>query len=340
MSSLYAESYLCLLREHPKTGALIQGSGLTDSDPKSSSQKNSLMSYDEILGNSFVFILAGHETTANTIHYSMLYLALNPAAQRHLQQDLDKQLGIKPIVEWDYEHDLPKLFSGMTAAVMNEELRLLPPVISIPKSCTATTDQTLTMNGRKVIVPAGTYINVQTVAAHRNPKYWPTSHRAASESVEDDLNAFKPERWLQKTDSSTATQSNGGPTDEEYGGSSGEDVSSALFHPEKGAYLPFSEGARSCLGRRFAQIEVLAVLAVLFKEWSVELAVDEFATQAEVDAMPVGGAERAKVWSKAADRAHHLLRHGMMTLITIQMRNGHVPLRLVRRGKERFMFDA
>lgn len=304
---------------------------------KSSVQNGSMMSYDEVLGNSFVFILAGHETTANTIHHSMLYLALNRQSQRNLQQDLDKQLGDKPVDEWDYEHDLTKLFSSMTAAVMNEELRLLPPVLSIPKRCTLNADQVLDYDGRKAIIPAGTHISLQTVAAHRNPKHWPTYARSANESVGDDLNTFKPERWLQKAGPSQQQDVTASGQEEDYGGPSGEDVSAALFRPERGAYLPFSEGARSCLGRRFAQIEVLAVLAVMFKEYSVELAVDQWATQAEIDAMPEGGPEREAVWQKAAERAHHLMRHGMMTMITIQMRNGHVPLRLVKRGKENFV---
>jgi cytochrome P450 len=46
----------------------------------------------EILGNSFVLFLAGHETAANTIHFSMLFLAMNPEFQRKLQGKLYRQL--------------------------------------------------------------------------------------------------------------------------------------------------------------------------------------------------------------------------------------------------------
>lgn len=82
----------------------------------------------------FVMILAGHETAgesarytrgvdvltisaANTIHYALLFLALQTKSQRHLQADLDKDgLTEKPIEDWDYEHDVPKLFGGMTVS--------------------------------------------------------------------------------------------------------------------------------------------------------------------------------------------------------------------------------
>lgn len=87
-----------------------------------------LLTDDEILGNAFVFILAGHETAANTIHFSILFLAMHWSSQKHLQDDLDAILGEKPVAEWDYDNDMPKLFGSMCGAVMNEELRLVPPV--------------------------------------------------------------------------------------------------------------------------------------------------------------------------------------------------------------------
>jgi len=84
------------------------------------------LSDSEILGNAFVFILAGHETAANTIHYSLLYLAMNPSSQRHLQKDLETQgFTSKNPEDWDYDHDLPKLFGGMAVST-TPLIRLLP----------------------------------------------------------------------------------------------------------------------------------------------------------------------------------------------------------------------
>ncbi|KAK4943230.1 hypothetical protein LTR66_014625, partial [Elasticomyces elasticus] len=97
-------------------GALVKGAGITsdalktDSDAeRGRSASKQLLTDEEILGNAFVFILAGHETAANTIHFSLLFLAMNPATQRHLQRDIDDIFGDKPISEWDYERDVPKL---------------------------------------------------------------------------------------------------------------------------------------------------------------------------------------------------------------------------------------
>ena len=156
-----------------------------------------------------------------------------------------------------------------------------------------------------------------------------------------DLEQFKPERWLNTKASSKTQGLLGEKTEdttegEDFGGPQGRDTSSALFRPPKGAYIPFSEGARSCLGRRFAQVEIVAVIALILRHYSVELAVDAYANDEEIASMPAGGFERQQVWQKAADRAHDLLKNGMESLITIQLRKGNVPVRFVPKGKERF----
>ena len=48
---------------------------------------------DEILGNAFIMLVAGHETTANAMHFTLLQLAAHPAAQRQLQKDVDAIFG-------------------------------------------------------------------------------------------------------------------------------------------------------------------------------------------------------------------------------------------------------
>ena len=311
----------------------------------------------EVLGNMFVFILAGHETAANSIHFSMLYLAMDPKSQREMQKDIDNIFQGRPPSEWDYDRDLPQLFGGMVGAVLNEELRLVPPVIGIPKSTKGVPDQQLTVGGKPCTVPGDIYITLATAAAHRNPQYWPsgkptypggkTAHPISN--LDNDLQEFRPQRWLvsETSESQDATGTNGHtkeemPTEKVAGGDLGinesADTSDKLYKPMKGAYLPFSEGYRSCLGRRFAQVEVLAALAVIFQNYSVELAVDTYAADEEVLKMDVN--DRAEVWQKAAEDARELMLNGLGVIISLQMRAGHVKLRLVSRGKEQFPDDV
>ena len=322
-------------------GALVKGAGMTtetlnangDPEKAKSSTSGHLLTEDEILGNAFVFILAGHETAANTIHFSILYLAMHWASQKRLQEDLDTILGDKPVSDWDYDTDMPKLFGSMAGATMNETLRLIPPVTGIPKSTPRDQPQGLHLKDQNVTVPGGCMVTLNTAALHRNPKYWP-------HTSEEDLLDFRPERWLLDTSKANSNTDANAYADEEGldfdGPDKRPDTAASLYRPEKGAYVPFSDGYRSCLGRRFAQVEILAVLAVIFKTWSVELDVSEFMSDDEV--ATASEEQKREAWTKADARARYLLRHGMMTIITIQMRKEKVPMRFVKRGNERFKF--
>ena len=308
------------------------------------------MSDEEILANAFVFILAGHETTANSLHFALLLLAMNPSSQELLQQDLDNILGHRPMDEWSYEHDMRKLANGMAGAVMNETLRLIPSAVDIFKT-TRSQPQPLTVDGRRYAVPPNTIVNLHAVAAHRHPKYWPT------DGSPDDINQFRPARWLidpSKPSSSLDQESHDSSTDSTANEEHYEDIElpsgpattgsqnnatseAILFRPTRGAYIPFSDGARACLGRRFALVEILAVLAAICRTYSVELSVSEVGLADEdVDRMPKGSSQRREAWNKARSRAEHLLKDGMGSIITLQMRDGKVPFRVVRRGEERF----
>jgi len=314
-------------------GALVKGAGITaeslNSEEKNSASNGQLLSDDEILGNAFVFILAGHETAANTVHFAILYLAMHMSSQRRLQEELDAIVGDKPISEWDYDVEMPKLFGSMCGAVMNEVLRLIPPVVGIPKCTPKGQPQGLNINGQHVTVPGGCFVEIEASAVHRNDKYWPGG----------DLDEFMPERW-----SLNSSKQNGHANEDVYGEAGLEfdgpdkraDTAASLFRPQKGQYVPFSEGFRSCLGRRFAQVEILAVLAVIFREWTVELDVGAYMSDEEF----ANASEEAKraAWGKADAKARDLLKNGMMTIITIQMRGEKVPFRFVRRGTERFDF--
>lgn len=358
-------------------GALVKGAGITAAS--SERQTKQILTDGEILGNAFVFILAGHETAANSIHFAILYLALKISSQRRLQADLDSIFEGRPTSKWDYERDLPKLFGGMAGAILAEELRLLAPVTNIPKCTLKNTPQSIMINGKKCTVPQDVLINLSTNSVHRNPKFWPAGppsdplHPVHPRSnTDNDLEEFRPERWFVDESNNplppTAVGVNGhanghakganGHADpkaakihttnlatiaitpsaetDDLGVNTAADTAQNLYRPARGAYIPFSEGYRACIGRRFAQVEVLAVLAVLFSQYSVELAVDAWASDEEVEKM--GEAERGEVWGKARESTMEKLRTGLESVITLQMRRGVVPLRWVKRGSERFDF--
>ena len=152
----------------------------------------------------------------------------------------------------------------------------------------------------------------------------------------EDLSDFRPERWLvEDTDQKPRDQSENAKHDVE-GPDTRADTADELFRPVKGSYIPFSDGFRSCLGRRFAQVEILAVLAVIFKNYSVELDVSQHLP--DKDFVTAAQAVKEAAWHKSKDRARELLDHHMMTIITIMLRKEKPGLRFVKRGNERFPF--
>lgn len=311
----------------------------------------------EVMGNLFVFMLAGHETSANSIHFSLLLLAIHPEVQQKVQKELDEIFQGRPVSEWDYDRDLPLLSGGMLGAVLNEELRLIAPVITVPKSVSSKS-QRLTINKKEANIPANIMVRLCVHSVHRNPKFWPHSPPKDPQkpyfppgNPDNDLEEFKPERWLKNySNNSNNSNSNdekeeeeeeepkttdkGGPRSCTPSPNASSASSSPLYTPPKGAYIPFSDGHRACLGRRFAQVEILAALAVVQSRHSVELAVDEWAADEAVERMSARA--KGEVWARARARADSTWQNKMASVITLQLRGARVPLRVVRRGEERF----
>ncbi|KZV81717.1 cytochrome P450 [Exidia glandulosa HHB12029] len=160
-------------------------SGLLDASTDPADPLLSL-SQEELLGNVFIFLMAGHETTANTLAFAMALLALCQDEQEALFQDVQAVLQRAGSAVPRYE-DINSF--KYTAAVVNETLRLFPPAMGIPKvaaeACTITVGGVGKGEARTSIsVPAGTYITMDVNGLHRNPRYW------------RDPEAFRPARFL------------------------------------------------------------------------------------------------------------------------------------------------
>lgn len=296
------------------------------------------MTDEMIKGNAFIIIVAGHETTANTLHFTLCELANNPAAQRALQADVDRLFGRDSDPStWNYEKDINALCASNVAACMNEALRLIPSVVDIPKHVSPGQEQAIILDGDKHVLPENTMIILNTVGVHRNSKYWPTKQKSGASGGLNDLDEFLPERWYRPSLTKAAEAQEDEET-EDFGGFKGRDTSEQLYRPVRGSFIPFSDGARSCLGRRIAQVEMLAALAVLFQKYSIELAVDEWASDEEVAGMTLE--ERKEVYEKARTKSRETIRQAT-SILTLKLHGKlKVPVRLVRRGEERFVSEV
>lgn len=72
---------------------------------------------DELYGNLYVFNLAGFETTANALTYTMPFLARNPEIQAWVGEEIDKVIQTGSKQEWTYENAFPSLVRSLAVMV-------------------------------------------------------------------------------------------------------------------------------------------------------------------------------------------------------------------------------
>ena len=128
------------------TGRTEDGSPLTD---------------EEIGAEIAAFLVAGHETMANTLSWSLALLSAFPAARARLEAEVDSVLGGREPTADDFAR-LP-----WTLAVISESLRLYPPAWTIGRNAIADDD----IAGVKV--PAGSLVAISPYLIHRHPEFWP-----------------------------------------------------------------------------------------------------------------------------------------------------------------------
>ena len=72
-------------------------------------QKSKGLTVDEIFGNVFVINFAGHDTTANTLAFSMLLLAAYPEVQDWVGEEVNAITANDQSETWDYTQVFPEL---------------------------------------------------------------------------------------------------------------------------------------------------------------------------------------------------------------------------------------
>jgi cytochrome P450 len=128
-------------------------------------------------------------------------------------------------------------------------------VVYIPK-WTGHSSAEIDYDGKTIALPPETKINLGSYAMHYKHEYWGP-----------DVREFVPERWDAKNEDSYLAQN------KNMEGLTVAGLEYDTVHkPVRGAYLPFSDGHRSCIGKKFAQTEFVAVITLLFSEFEVSLA--------------------------------------------------------------------
>lgn len=110
-------------------------------------------------------------------------------------------------------------------------------------------------------------------ALHSHPKYWGPN----------------PLAWNPKQHISVSTDKGTDPFEAE-----------ALASDTSEHFMPWAWGQRVCPGKRFSQVELVAVLAVLFRDWRVEIVPEGQETPEQA---------QARVWASSlkVDHEGHML---------------------------------
>ncbi|KAK3946268.1 cytochrome P450 [Diplogelasinospora grovesii] len=241
----------------------------------------------EVLGNLFIYLLAGFETTANAISYGLACLALHPEVQERTIQEVDAVCAAassseeEPLSYGEHFDKLQYLYG-----FMYEVFRLYPGVTLItkvalkPQTITTTTTSTHTL-------PAGTRVYLSSPGVHYHPRYWgPDPYK------------LDPTRWIDNSWTYNTSPPAGGasPSSTESIISNADNTGGSNFtaadktRQMRGTLLTFSDGARSCLGRKFAQAEYVAFFAALLRDYRVHLAegVDRETVKRDLDCKSAG----------------------------------------------------
>ncbi len=118
------------------------------------------------------FLVAGHETTALTLTWTLWLLGTNPQIQHDLALALEAELGDGPVT--------PETVADIELldAVLDESMRLLPAVWAFGRQAV----EDVEIAGRTL--PEGSQIMMSQWVVQRDPELW------------DDPETFDPDRWL------------------------------------------------------------------------------------------------------------------------------------------------
>ncbi|CAH7669604.1 cytochrome P450 monooxygenase, partial [Phakopsora pachyrhizi] len=203
------------------------------------------MDDDEVVGQMTTFLFAGHETSASALTWQLWMLAKHPKVQNKLREELFDAIRHRdaPAETEGVPLSMDELLSlTYLDAFVREVMRLYPPVWSTIR--VASHDDQIPLSN-PVRTKTGELVDCLNISAGQAITIPIYAFNRSREVFGESCLAFDPERWLQENKRS-----------------SGIGVWAGL--------LSFLAGPRSCIGYRFALIEMKAILLVLLTKFKFE----------------------------------------------------------------------
>jgi cytochrome P450 len=143
-------------REDPTRDAPLVQALIAATDPETGQH----LSDEDISNDLLIFMLAGHDTTATALTYSLWILGHHPQIQARVAEEA-AAIGDRELTP----DDVPRL--GYTVQVLHESLRLCPPAAGVGRLAT----RDIAVDGYRV--EAGSLIAVGIYGLHHDPAIWP-----------------------------------------------------------------------------------------------------------------------------------------------------------------------
>lgn len=172
----------------------------------------------QLRDETLTMFLAGHETTANSLIWTLSLLSSHPEVRRRLEAEVDSVLEGRVPASADVRA-LP-----YTEKVIKESMRLFPPAWTVARRSVEDTE----IGGYPV--PRGSFVILSPYLMHRHPELW-----------ENPL-GFDPDRW----------------------------DTEAVKNLPRFAYFPFGGGPRLCIGKPFAMMEAVLILAMITQRYRLD----------------------------------------------------------------------
>lgn len=197
------------------------------------------MEKNELVAEALTQLIAGSDTTSNTLTHMLHLLLLHPKAHETLLKELKTVLPDRDTIPlYETVKGLPYL-----NGVISETLRYRSTsTIGLPR---VVPPQGAMVAGE--FFQGGTVLSVPSHDIHHDPKIW------------GDPDNYRPERWLAGKNYDASL---GIPSDE-VDESDDKDLNKYL--------LSFSTGPRGCLGRNVAWLELTTVFATFIRRYECEL---------------------------------------------------------------------
>ncbi|KAL2441687.1 hypothetical protein ABEF95_016096 [Exophiala dermatitidis] len=234
--------------------ALIHANEVAKDDDRSKltpAGKRSFLSDTELYGNIFILNLAGFEPVANGLMHVFPFLATHAHVQEWVCEEVDAVLDETDVVE--YDRVFPRLLR--CKAVVYETLRFWGPLGDTTRIC-LNEPQLLRVGKHELMIPPGVYVNWDFAGSQTDRRWW------GLDSLE-----WRPQRWIHE-DPET-----------------GQEVFKAPSPAAEKAFNAWSGGPRVCVGEKFSQVEIVALVATLLRSCRLRpMIVPERGMQNEEDA--------------------------------------------------------